>query len=160
MLILIRGYDDSFTQVVNTRYSYRWEEIEWSARFAPAFDVSPAGHLVLDLDRDQRVRHRVSQTRPRTPSSFLQNGVVLVEKSQPGRFDLRPELDRVAEHHGLAIVFGAVGLPRRQPFAVGIAGGDEVHPVGRHHVRQLAVHDLSTNQLAGGLLNMYGSSAV
>jgi inward rectifier potassium channel len=51
VLILIRGYDDSFTQVVNTRYSYRWEEVEWSARFAPAFDVSPAGHLVLDLDR-------------------------------------------------------------------------------------------------------------
>ena len=51
ILILIRGYDDSFTQVVNTRYSYRWEEVEWSARFAPAFDVSPAGHLVLDLNR-------------------------------------------------------------------------------------------------------------
>jgi len=51
VLILIRGYDDSFTQVVNTRYSYRWEEVEWSARFAPAFDVSPAGHLVLDLNR-------------------------------------------------------------------------------------------------------------
>jgi inward rectifier potassium channel len=51
VLILIRGYDDSFTQVVNTRYSYRWEEVEWSARFAPAFEVSPAGHLVLDLDR-------------------------------------------------------------------------------------------------------------
>lgn len=51
VLILIRGYDDSFTQVVNTRYSYRWEEIEWSARFAPAFEVAPGGHLVLDLDR-------------------------------------------------------------------------------------------------------------
>ena len=51
VLILIRGYDDSFTQVVNTRYSYRWEEVEWSARFAPAFDVAPQGHLVLDLDK-------------------------------------------------------------------------------------------------------------
>jgi inward rectifier potassium channel len=51
VLILIRGYDDSFTQVVNTRYSYRWEEIQWSARFAPTFDVATGGHLVLDLDR-------------------------------------------------------------------------------------------------------------
>jgi inward rectifier potassium channel len=51
VLILIRGYDDSFTQVVNTRYSYRWEEIQWSARFTPAFEVSPGGHMVLDLDR-------------------------------------------------------------------------------------------------------------
>jgi inward rectifier potassium channel len=51
VLILVRGYDDSFTQVVNTRYSYRWEEIEWSARFATAFEVATEGHLVLDLDR-------------------------------------------------------------------------------------------------------------
>jgi inward rectifier potassium channel len=51
VLILIRGYDDSFTQVVNTRYSYRWEEVEWSARFTPAFDVAPGGHMVLDLER-------------------------------------------------------------------------------------------------------------
>ena len=51
VLILVRGYDDSFTQVVNTRYSYRWEEVKWAARFATAFEVSPAGHLVLDLDR-------------------------------------------------------------------------------------------------------------
>ncbi|MCU1339252.1 MAG: Ion transport 2 domain protein, partial [Bryobacterales bacterium] len=41
VLILIRGYDDSFTQVVNSRYSYRWEEIQWFARFEPAFDVAP-----------------------------------------------------------------------------------------------------------------------
>jgi len=51
VLILIRGYDDSFTQVVNSRYSYRWNEVEWSARFIPAFDVSPAGDMVLDLGR-------------------------------------------------------------------------------------------------------------
>jgi inward rectifier potassium channel len=51
VLILVRGYDDSFTQVVNTRYSYRWEEVEWNARFTAAFDVSSQGHLVLDLDR-------------------------------------------------------------------------------------------------------------
>jgi inward rectifier potassium channel len=51
VLILIRGYDDSFTQVVNSRYSYRWNEVEWSARFTPAFEVAPGGHLVLDLER-------------------------------------------------------------------------------------------------------------
>jgi inward rectifier potassium channel len=33
VLILIRGYD------------------EWSARFLPAFDVAPGGHLLLDLER-------------------------------------------------------------------------------------------------------------
>jgi inward rectifier potassium channel len=51
VLILIRGYDDSFTQVVNSRYSYRWNEVEWSVRFAPAFEVSKDGDLILDLER-------------------------------------------------------------------------------------------------------------
>jgi inward rectifier potassium channel len=51
IIILIRGFDDSFSQVVHSRYSYRWDEIEWSARFAPAFEVAEAGHLVLDVER-------------------------------------------------------------------------------------------------------------
>ena len=51
VLILIKGFDDSFSQVVHSRYSYRWDEIEWSARFVPAFDVAPEGHLVLDLEK-------------------------------------------------------------------------------------------------------------
>ncbi|HLH44133.1 MAG TPA: ion channel [Bryobacteraceae bacterium] len=51
VLILIKGFDDSFSQVVHARYSYRWDEIDWSARFLPAFEASPAGHLVLDIGR-------------------------------------------------------------------------------------------------------------
>jgi len=51
VLILIKGFDESFSQVVHTRYSYRWDEVEWSARFVPVFEVSPAGHLVLDVRR-------------------------------------------------------------------------------------------------------------
>jgi len=51
VMILFRGFDDSFGQVVHTRYSYRWDEVEWSARFVPAFDVAPGGHLVLDLGK-------------------------------------------------------------------------------------------------------------
>jgi inward rectifier potassium channel len=51
ILILIKGYDDSFSQTVHTRYSYRWDEVEWSAKFLPAFDVAPEGHIILDLDK-------------------------------------------------------------------------------------------------------------
>jgi inward rectifier potassium channel len=51
VLILIKGYDDSFSQTVHTRYSYRWDEVEWSAKFVPAFDVAPEGHIVLDLEK-------------------------------------------------------------------------------------------------------------
>ena len=57
LLILIKGFDDSFSQVVHTRYSYRWDEIIWSARFAQAFEVATEGHLVLDLSK-------VGETKP------------------------------------------------------------------------------------------------
>jgi inward rectifier potassium channel len=51
LLILIKGFDDSFSQVVHTRYSYRWDEIQWSARFAPAFNTTPEGHMVLHIGK-------------------------------------------------------------------------------------------------------------
>jgi inward rectifier potassium channel len=51
LLILIKGFDDSFSQVVHRRYSYRFDEIQWSARFGTVFTVSPAGHLELDVER-------------------------------------------------------------------------------------------------------------
>jgi inward rectifier potassium channel len=51
LLILIKGFDDSFSQVVHTRYSYRWDEIQWSARFAPAFFTAPEGHMVLHVGK-------------------------------------------------------------------------------------------------------------
>lgn len=51
VLILVKGFDDTFGQVVHTRYSYRWDEIEWSAKFAPAFFTAPEGHLVLHVGK-------------------------------------------------------------------------------------------------------------
>lgn len=51
ILILVKGFDDSFSQVVHTRYSYRWDEIQWSARFAPAFTTAPEGHLILHVGK-------------------------------------------------------------------------------------------------------------
>jgi len=49
LIILIKGFDDTFSQVVHARYSYRWDEIEWSAKFVPAFYPAPEGHMVLDV---------------------------------------------------------------------------------------------------------------
>ncbi len=51
VLILLRSFDDSFSQIVHSRHSYRWDEVEWSAQFVPAFEVSPEGHMFLDVDR-------------------------------------------------------------------------------------------------------------
>lgn len=54
-LILIRSFDDTFSQNVNTRYSYRHEEIVWNSRFEPAFHTDSNGDLVLDLSRIHRI---------------------------------------------------------------------------------------------------------
>jgi inward rectifier potassium channel len=50
-LILIKGTDDTFSQTVHARYSYRYDEIIWGAKFAPAFDIDSNGDIRLDVDR-------------------------------------------------------------------------------------------------------------
>jgi len=49
VLILIKGYDDTFSQTVLSRRSYRHDEIIWGRHFAPAFMVDKQGDLVLDV---------------------------------------------------------------------------------------------------------------
>jgi inward rectifier potassium channel len=50
LLILIKGFDDTFNQIVNARYSYRFDEFVWGAKFSPAFHIDEEGHMVLDVD--------------------------------------------------------------------------------------------------------------
>jgi inward rectifier potassium channel len=50
-LILIKAWDDTFSQTVNQRYSYRYDEIVWNARFTPAFEVNSEGAMVVSIDR-------------------------------------------------------------------------------------------------------------
>src|SRR5436190_342910 len=51
ILILIKGFDDTFSQTVHSRYSYRYDEIAWGARFVPAFDTDAEGALVLEVNK-------------------------------------------------------------------------------------------------------------
>ena len=51
VMILIKAYDDTFSQTVLARYSYRYDEIGWNQRFAPAFSVDSDGGLVLELQK-------------------------------------------------------------------------------------------------------------
>jgi inward rectifier potassium channel len=48
-LITIKAFDDTFFQTVHVRHSYRFEEVVWGARFAPAFEPDAQGEMVLDL---------------------------------------------------------------------------------------------------------------
>jgi inward rectifier potassium channel len=51
VMILIKAYDDTFSQTVLARYSYRYDEIGWNQQFAPAFWVDSDGALVLELQK-------------------------------------------------------------------------------------------------------------
>lgn len=52
LLILLSGIDETFSQTVHTRTSYKPDEIVWNARFVGIFDSPKEGeHLAIDLRR-------------------------------------------------------------------------------------------------------------
>ncbi|MDE3199264.1 MAG: transporter [Acidobacteriota bacterium] len=51
LIILIKGFDETFGQIVHSRYSYRYDEIVWGAKFLPAFRVEETGDLLLEVDK-------------------------------------------------------------------------------------------------------------
>jgi inward rectifier potassium channel len=51
-LILLTGMDETFSQVVNARSSYRASEIIWDAKFTDIFIYDPAGRMAgIDMNR-------------------------------------------------------------------------------------------------------------
>jgi|SRR5579871_3877512 len=55
-LILIKAFDDTFSQVVNARYSYRHDEMAWGVKFSPPFQIDANGDLVLHMDHIDEVK--------------------------------------------------------------------------------------------------------
>jgi len=51
VIILIKAYDDTFSQTVLARHSYRHDEVVWGKRFAPAFFVDGEGSMVLEVQK-------------------------------------------------------------------------------------------------------------
>ena len=51
VLIMMKGHDESFGQSVHARYSYRYDEILWGARFANAFELEDNGDLRIEVDK-------------------------------------------------------------------------------------------------------------
>lgn len=51
IMILLKAYDDTFSQTVLSRYSYRYDEFLWNRRFATSFTVSGEGDLILELPK-------------------------------------------------------------------------------------------------------------
>jgi inward rectifier potassium channel len=51
-IVLITGYDETFATIVNTRTSYKPQEIVWGAKFADLFNHGdPRGVLSIDVAR-------------------------------------------------------------------------------------------------------------
>ena len=51
ILVMIKAIDETFGQTVHSRYSYRYDEIEWGAKFTPVFDVEKTGDILLEVNR-------------------------------------------------------------------------------------------------------------
>ncbi len=50
-LLMVKGFDESFSQNVYSRTSYRYDEIEYGAKFVPVVNPGPQGSLILELDK-------------------------------------------------------------------------------------------------------------
>jgi inward rectifier potassium channel len=49
--ILLRAFDDTFSQTIHSRTAYQAHEIVWNAKFKPVFDREESGRIVLDLSK-------------------------------------------------------------------------------------------------------------
>jgi inward rectifier potassium channel len=49
--ILLRAFDDTFSQTVHSRTSYQHHDVVWGAKFKPVFDREEDGRIVLNLSK-------------------------------------------------------------------------------------------------------------
>ncbi|EHQ24726.1 ion channel [Mucilaginibacter paludis] len=49
--VLLKAFDDTFSQTVHSRTSYQYEEVVWNAKFTPMFARDNEGHMLLDLGK-------------------------------------------------------------------------------------------------------------
>lgn len=48
---MIKGFDNSFSQHVITRDSYRYDEIKWDVKFVRAHSTDETGEKIVDLEK-------------------------------------------------------------------------------------------------------------
>src|SRR3978361_1926660 len=51
VLVTMKAFDESFGQVVNSRFSYRYDDMVWGAKFVQSFEVEDNGDLRLEINR-------------------------------------------------------------------------------------------------------------
>jgi len=50
-MVLVKAWDETFGQTVHQRFSYRYSELVWGARFTPAFYIDGNGDLQVHVDK-------------------------------------------------------------------------------------------------------------
>lgn len=48
-LVLIKSFDDTFSQTVYARYSYKWDQVIWGAKYKRPFKIDDDGQVVMNL---------------------------------------------------------------------------------------------------------------
>lgn len=56
-LILLKGFDDTFAQYVNSRFSYRYDEVIWGVKFKNIFGKSEDGRGMVRLDKISEIEN-------------------------------------------------------------------------------------------------------
>lgn len=51
LLIMVKGFDDSFSQHVIARSSYKYNEIDWDVKFVRAYSTDEAGETMVALEK-------------------------------------------------------------------------------------------------------------
>jgi len=51
LLIMVKGFDDSFSQHVISRSSYKFNEIDWDVKFVRAYSTDETGETIVDLEK-------------------------------------------------------------------------------------------------------------
>lgn len=60
--ILLRAFDDTFSQTVHSRTQYQAHEVIWGAKFVPAFSRDEDGRIVLDLSKiSEHTPHKLEE---------------------------------------------------------------------------------------------------
>jgi len=66
-MVLVKAWDETFSQTVHQRFSYRYSEIVWGGRFTPAFGVDEKGNLQVHVDKVGNHLTENSQLSPSVP---------------------------------------------------------------------------------------------
>ena len=50
-VVFLKAFDDTFSQTVHSRTSYKYNDVVWSAKFKPIFYTDEAGMITIDMSK-------------------------------------------------------------------------------------------------------------